>query len=157
MIIFFDLWFNVRNTLKGSYMRNNGLKILLVICIILGMVSLSGIYIYQLIYANKITSECTAVTVGEVYEYCDSQPGYQNYLMPTYKSVGARFDVNGSVYYASGKDSVEHFMHDKIDVHYDPDDPSTCYAGNSPEKMNPLFLFIVLPVGIACVFILLKK
>ena len=138
-------------------MRNNGIKILLVICIMLGIFSLSGIYIYQLVKADKLTSECTAVTVGEVYEDSDSHPSYQNYLLPTYKSVGARFDVDGSVYYASGKDSVEHFLHDKINVHYDPNDPSTCYAGNSPKTMNPLFLCIVLPVSIACIVILLKK
>ena len=123
----------------------------------LGMFSLFGIYIYQHIKADKLTSECTSVIVGEVYEDSDSHPSYMNYLLPSYKCVGARFAVDGSVYYASGKDSVEHFLHDKIDVHYDPNDPSKCYAGYSPETMNPIFLCIVFPVGIACIFILLKK
>ena len=92
---------------------------------------------------NQMTHEaaCTATTVGEVYSFANRS-----------RNISARFTVDGTTYYAHGRDSFEDYSNgSEVEVKYDPADPSINYAGKSPQRMNTIFGVLLVFGGICTI------
>ena len=83
---------------------------------------------------------CTERTSGQVYT--ERHTGRSAFF---FDSIGARFEVNGVIYHATGRDSRTHSYGDTVVVHYEPGNPRNAYSGSEPDRLHDfvgiLFIF----------------
>ena len=107
-------------------------------------VLLTAYVIYANAQADKIKKECTMITSGKVIStHPVSKYNFQNHLT-------AKYEVNGTEYYAEGNYSSDYSYGSTVSVYYDKDNPSRAYACDaptSPQMVVWVFTIAVFAVG----------